>query len=84
VSDNDYLYVIWHFGIIGLLMYIMIYIVLFFQSFKSCNNKLKSIGVTCFLILVMLGFLSETLVGWIQSLTTMYFIGIAIGHEKYD
>jgi len=82
VSDNDYLYVIWHFGIIGFIMHTMLYFVLFFQSFKSYSKELKSLCITCLLLLVILGFLSETLVGWLQPLTTIYFIGIAIGFNS--
>lgn len=79
VADNDFFYVLWHYGLIGISIHLMTYFILFFMVFRSKDRIMRAFTMSTLVLLFILGIQSETLSAWLQPLTIIYFIGLANG-----
>lgn len=82
VGDSDYFYTIWHYGIIGLIVLLIKYLILFLFLRNCKDYNLRALGLSLLLLLFLLGFQSETMSGWSYPLNVMFFIGLSYGYQS--
>ncbi|WP_098074697.1 O-antigen ligase family protein [Longibacter salinarum] len=81
--DNDYLYVLFRNGIVGLLFHISFAIYLFRLCYQQRRNKIAQICIVYILSALVMGTVAETLAGWLLPIWLLYLIGIMIGQNQH-
>ena len=87
VGDNDVFYTIWHYGLIGIFLHLMVYLTSLDILRKTQNLRYKALGMTSLFLLFILGFVVETMADWFLPLVVFYIIGLSVGirgnHTSY-
>lgn len=79
--DNDYLYVFYRYGLLGLLAQAMAIVAVLRVFLKTKNLSLRVFGVQYILVALIIGIQSDMLGGWLPSLFPFYFAGIALSQS---
>jgi hypothetical protein len=77
--DNDYLFVFFKYGAIGLVTH---FFVLFTLGLTFLKSRFTDLGMYGFVLLgmaIVMGLQSETMAGWLHPLLIFYFSGICVG-----
>lgn len=82
VVDNDFLYVLYRCGWIGMATHLFISFYMFFIFKKSKIKNIAFIGSTYLFFSLILGMLFETLAGWYFPLLLYFLLGITTGYSE--
>ncbi len=82
VGDNDLFYVIWHSGILGLIVHLILYVYLVYLILKINDTSIRSFNLCLLIVFGVVGLTLETLSAWFQPLLFFYMLGLSIGYKK--
>lgn len=82
VADNDYLYIVANYGLIGLALNTFIYILIYYNFSKLDDKRFAILGKVYILFSLIIGVQAETLGGWGYQFLIMYYAGIAYAQRK--
>lgn len=82
VVDNDFLYVLYRCGWIGIATHLFISFYIFLMFKKSKIKNIAFIGSTYLFFAFILGMLFETLAGWYLPLLLYFILGITTGYSE--
>lgn len=86
VIDNDFLYVFFKFGAVGLLVHLLLVGCLAILLYRRRRNVVAVIGLEYLLFALVWGFAADTLGGWTVPLLLYFLVGLALalGHDSSD
>lgn len=82
VLDNDYLYSLINYGVIGLLINILMYVYFFYQFSKLKNKTFAVLGQIYIIFSFIIGFQADTLSGWNYPILITFYVGISISLRR--
>lgn len=82
-TDNDYLFVFFKFGLLGLILHFFVIWKLFRISIKDrLNNPFSRWLLSSLVSMLIFGLTSETINGWLLSIILFYITGLSAGLHK--
>lgn len=80
--DNDYLYVLFRNGLVGLVLHVSFTLYILKLCYRLRQSRIAQICVVYILSALVMGFVAETLAGWLVPVLLFYLVGITIGEYR--
>lgn len=84
VIDNDYLYALTNYGVLGLFIILLMIIIIFVYFSRISSDFLRVIGQQYIILTLIIGLQFETFSGWNYPLLLMFYTGLAIGWKNKE
>jgi hypothetical protein len=81
ISDNDFMYNFWHWGLIGSFFIYSSYLLVLFQ-YNGARNALKKVTLVVFIQLLVSGLMIETFSSWFHPIFFWVTAGLMLGCNK--
>jgi len=82
VLDNDYLYIFFKYGILGLVTHLLSIATMIYVFMKCSSLSLRTYGLQYIVCAIALGFQADTMGGWFFPLIPFYLLGLALIKER--